>query len=209
MLQTVTDLKKLGLMTDGFIDNSTTTNRQKILKQFRDFKLWIFSNVYMHLYFNSFRYDTERDFYDAISNVRGIQPRQKYWEDIVSKLQNTINDIDEQKRQDNNDKISNIIIAITVFSIFQVLFQATDVLNSILGDDLSGHDIIKKVWTPPIIPESYTYILNNYILINLTVLFIVLGFYMALKTKLNNIIKIIFNFKSRLSHIVFSNIHKK
>lgn len=219
MIETVRGLKDLGLMTDAFIDKSTADHRQKILNQFRSFKLWLFSNVYMHLYFNSFRYDTERDFYVAISNVRGIQPRQQYWEEIVSKLQNTINDIDEQKRQDDGDKISNIVMAITIFSIFQVLFQTTDVLNKMIdsGDtqtanrvknithDISGSLDHSMVW------DIYSYMpfFNNQVLINLVAIFLVAVVYSLAKDNFRNLKGFIRSYKSKLPGIVYMYFFKR
>lgn len=86
----------------------------------------ILRNIEKYKHMNMLRYDTEQEFYQAISHVRGLQERQDYWEKLLNKIETKVSDVRERLRQDSEDRLNKLVLAIGFLSLFQVLFQATE-----------------------------------------------------------------------------------
>ena len=90
---------------------------------FRLFRLTVFNEVYKHLYSNVLRYDTERAFYDSVESARGTQQRRSYWEDVVDRLEKTIDDIRGHESEKSNRRLNTILYFLAAFGVVQILFD--------------------------------------------------------------------------------------
>lgn len=95
-------------------------------KAFRRFRLDTFEKVAKHRYFNVLRYDTERQFYEAIETVRGIQQREAYWASVVSDLEKTVDDLRENESKRSEQFLNRVLFYVTFLGVLQILFQLID-----------------------------------------------------------------------------------
>jgi hypothetical protein len=125
VLSLIEKLDRLGLRGATF----KSLQKRKIesaLDDFLKYRLTAFHDVRKHLHFNMFRYDTERQFFDEIERVRGTNPRRDHWEDVLKRLEETVQDIRNKLRQESDDRQSSLLVLVAFFSIFQVLFLVSE-----------------------------------------------------------------------------------
>ncbi|HEX7305156.1 hypothetical protein, partial [Lentzea sp.] len=99
---------------------------EETFNRFRRFRLTTFDEVHRHRYFNVLRYDTERDIYQSIEKVRGIQQREEYWARVVTDLESTIDDLREARQRRVDGSRNKLLAAVTVVGVLQVAFALLD-----------------------------------------------------------------------------------
>ena len=135
----------------------------RIVERFLAYRLTMFHEIETHVYFNAMRYDAERGIYGAVEKVRGIGPRKAYWADVLTRLGDTVGDIRAKQRQEGEDRIARLLAILTVFSIFQVLFQATDVVRKFIGRSIESKPWIgfaRNSFVPDYIDSAFLLLLS-------------------------------------------------
>ena len=92
----------------------------------RGVRLDTFNHVARHRYFNVLRYDTEREFYESIETVRGIQQREAYWAGVVSDLERTVDDLRGNEAQKSEKFLERVLFYVAFLGLLQVVFQLID-----------------------------------------------------------------------------------
>ncbi len=117
----------------------------KITNRFHAFRYRAFTIFIRHLYDNTFRYDTERDIYAELLNIRGVTNRFDRCKTLVEGLDMTLRDLAEEKRyreqarQRRSDlRLQNLVLLVGFAGIMQVLFQAADVAGKSTSMEFIG-----------------------------------------------------------------------
>lgn len=100
-------------------ENRLLTEAAESLK---DFRLDTFSRVHKHLSFNVFRYETEQTFFKRIETIRGTVARQKYWDDLLAQLSETIGSMLEDRQARTSQKLSWVGLVIAIVGLLQIVF---------------------------------------------------------------------------------------
>ena len=105
-------------------------NRQSRLTRAADrfytFRTDDYTKYQKHKYANVFRYDTERDLFQAVEARRGIHRKDQYLNSIVSNLEAQTRDLEGRLRAKVDRQFSLLLAAVSVFSVLQVLYQVLD-----------------------------------------------------------------------------------
>lgn len=104
----------------------STRVADEAFEAFRRFRLDTFNHVARHRYFNVLRYDTEREFYESIETVRGIQQREAYWAGVVSDLERTVDDLRGNEAQKSEKFLERVLFYVAFLGLLQVVFQLID-----------------------------------------------------------------------------------
>lgn len=106
---------------------------QKATAEFYQFRLKAFTFFKRHLYDNTLRYDTERDLFDDLQRIRGVETRLARCDSIVDGLDRTIKDLEDDKRYRDQaearkaeGRLSKLVGVVGLFSVAQASFQALD-----------------------------------------------------------------------------------
>jgi len=125
-----------------------TSELQKVTQPFYAFRYKAFAVYKRHLYLNTLRYDTERDVFEKLQQIRSTEPRPRRCDDITAGLDKTIQDIEEdrryqeQQRRAESDRILNFaVFGVALFSAFQVLYVIADKIGDV--ENLIRHTHIK------------------------------------------------------------------
>ena len=117
---------------------SKTSELQKVTQLFYAFRYKAFAVYKKHLYLNTLRYDTERDVFEKLQQIRSTEPRLRRCDDIAAGLDRTIQDIEEdrryqeQQRRAESDRILNFaVFGVALFSAFQVLYVIADKIGEL------------------------------------------------------------------------------
>jgi hypothetical protein len=78
-------------------------------------------------YANVFRYDTERDLFEAVEARRGTHRKEQYLDSIVSNLEAQTRDLEGRLRAKVDRQFSLLLAAVGIFSVLQVLYQVLDI----------------------------------------------------------------------------------
>ena len=117
-----------------------TSELKKATQPFYEFRYKAFAIYKRHLYINTFRYDTERDVFEQLQQIRGTESRLQRCDDIVIGLDKTIQDIEEDKRYQEqqqqaesnlkrieSDRILNLaVFGVGIFSALQVFYAIVE-----------------------------------------------------------------------------------
>ncbi len=122
------------LEDDGLLDpDAARANRaysthvaDEAFEAFRRFRLDTFNHIAKHRYFNVLRYDTEREFYESIETVRGIQQREEYWAKVVGELEQTVDDLRGNETQKSEKFLERVLFYVAFLGMLQVVFQLID-----------------------------------------------------------------------------------
>lgn len=111
---------------------------QKATGPFYRFRHRAFTFYKQHLHANTLRYDTERDVFDELQRIRGIETRLTRCDALVDGADRTIRDLEEDKRyRDQSEarraegRLQTVLLVVGVFALFQVLFQAVDAYRAL------------------------------------------------------------------------------
>ncbi|WP_353256675.1 hypothetical protein [Hyphomonas sp.] len=113
-------------------DVETLGNRGKLKSaagKFYSFRTGDYAAYYRDRYTNIFRYDTERDVFDSMMKLRGIERRNDYIEKLISNLENQTHDREQRIKQDDESLLTAGLGALGIFGFFQVAFDWADKLK--------------------------------------------------------------------------------
>ncbi|WP_202839790.1 hypothetical protein [Luteimonas saliphila] len=122
-------LERDGLLHADAIDDTraySTHVADEAFEAFRRFRLDTFNHVARHRYFNVLRYDTEREFYESIETVRGINQREEYWAKVVGELEQTVDDLRDNEAQKSEKFLERVLFYVAFLGMLQVVFQLID-----------------------------------------------------------------------------------
>jgi hypothetical protein len=130
-------------------DAADTRELKKATQPFYAFRYQAFTIYKRHLYSNTFRYDTERDLFDDLQRIRSTRSRLDRCDRILENLDKTIEDIEEDKRyQEQQDRavsdrsLNKAVFVVGAFSAMQAFYAALDAVK--LGD--ATHKVIAIVF---------------------------------------------------------------
>lgn len=81
-------------------------------------------------YTDIFRYDTERDVFAAVEKLRGTSRRSADLERVLSGLESETRDLEAQSLRRDEQRMNLLLGALGVFSVFQMMFQWRDELQT-------------------------------------------------------------------------------
>lgn len=91
-------------------------------EEIKEFRLETFDRVHKHLSFNIFRYETERSFFDAVIDVRGIKGRQSYWDGVLEHLTQTIDSLKDDRASRYGLRLAWLGFALALVGFLQLWF---------------------------------------------------------------------------------------
>lgn len=112
------------------LDKASPEDLHKIVTTFNKGRLKIFDEVARYLHINTFLYGTEQAFYKAVSADRYLEGRLERWDRFIQELSNVVGGAHELARQRVDRRTNKILYSIAVFSVFQVLFAATQSVHN-------------------------------------------------------------------------------
>ncbi len=119
----VLDLEALGLNSARLGPlRRNKTRMHEIVGKFDEHRLEIFETVEKYTHLNVFRYDTEQNFFKAIERVRGLSDRQRHWDEVLSRLESTVNDIRGKARESAEDLLNEMVFVLSVLGVLQVVY---------------------------------------------------------------------------------------
>ena len=95
--------------------------------RFYAFRTGDYTRYQKHKYTNVFRYDTERDLFEAVEARRGTHRKDAYLDRIVTNLEAQTRDLEGRLRSKVDRQFSLLLGAVGVFSVLQVLYQVLDI----------------------------------------------------------------------------------
>lgn len=98
-------------------------------EKFYDFRTGKYAAYYRDRYTNIFRYDTERDVFDSMMQLRGIERRNDYIEKLIFNLESQTHDREARIKQDEDRLLTAGLGALGIFGFFQVAFDWADKLK--------------------------------------------------------------------------------
>ncbi len=113
-------------------DVETLGNQGKLKRaagKFYAFRTGDYAAYYRDRYTNIFRYDTERDVFDSMMQLRGIERRNDYIEKLISNLESQTHDREERIKQDDEKLLTAGLGALGIFGFFQVAFDWAEKLK--------------------------------------------------------------------------------
>lgn len=122
-------LERDGLLHADAVDSGraySTHVADEAFEAFRRFRLDTFNHIARHRYFNVLRYDTEREFYESIETVRGINQREEYWARVVGELEQTVDDLRGNETQKSEKFLERVLFYVAFLGMLQVVFQLID-----------------------------------------------------------------------------------
>jgi hypothetical protein len=144
----------------------------KATSQFYYFRLKAFTVFKRHLYDNTLRYDTERDLYDDLERIRGIGTRIARCESVVTGLDRTIKDLEDDKRyreqreaRHAENRLSKLVGVVGLFSVAQASFQAVDAYRGLFEGEKPKCSFESWRGWPPFCPEPTAADLSSLLLL--------------------------------------------
>jgi hypothetical protein len=95
--------------------------------RFYTFRTSDYTKYQKHKYANVFRYDTERDLFNAVEARRGTHRKDEYLNAIVTNLEAQTRDLEGRLRAKVDRQFSLLLAAVGIFSVLQVLYQVLDI----------------------------------------------------------------------------------
>ncbi len=97
--------------------------------KFYAFRTGDYAAYYRDRYTNIFRYDTERDVFESMMQLRGIERRNEYIEKLISNLESQTHDREARIKQDDEKLLTAGLGALGIFGFFQVAFDWAEKLK--------------------------------------------------------------------------------
>jgi len=111
-------------------DANFNKHHKKTVETFYDFRRTTLQDYHRYKYENVFRYDTERDCFAALEDVRGTQRKADRLEKIVESLATMTNDLENRRSAKKTEQFTIILVAIGFFGILLVFFEIHKILES-------------------------------------------------------------------------------
>jgi hypothetical protein len=125
------------------LDIETSNAEQRLSRaadRFYAFRTGDYTKYQKYKYANVFRYDTERDLFEAVEARRGTHRKDEYLNSIVTNLEAQTRDLEGRLRSKVDRQFSLLLAAVGVFSVLQVLYQVLDISTRGI-DKVSSHPI--------------------------------------------------------------------
>ncbi len=135
----------------------SASDLQHAIAKFYEFRLKAFTFYKQHLYDNTLRYDTERDLFNELQRIRGIETRLARCEALVDGIDRTIKDLeDDQRYREQSEarraesRLQQLVFVVGVVALAQALFQAVDAYRGLFeGRDGSAPRCDLARWRTP------------------------------------------------------------
>ena len=108
--------------------------------RFYGFRTGDYTKYQKHKYANVFRYDTERDLFNAVEARRGTHRKDEYLNAIVTNLEAQTRDLEGRLRAKVDRQFSLLLAAVGIFSVLQVLYQVLDISTRGMDQHLAQAD---------------------------------------------------------------------
>jgi hypothetical protein len=105
----------------------------EVARRFHDFRIGPFSDYQRYKYTSVFRYDSERDLFEAVEKFRGTHRKDAYLSNIVNNLEAQTRDLEGRQRAKVDRQFSLLLAAVGLFSVLQVLYQVLDISTDTSG----------------------------------------------------------------------------
>jgi hypothetical protein len=92
-------------------------------KRFYHFRMHVQANYYRDRYVGVFRYDTEKDVFDAVEQTRGTKRKSDYLEQLVSNTESQTRDLEARILKKDEAAIGGLLGALGIFGFFGLLFN--------------------------------------------------------------------------------------
>ncbi len=129
-------------------EDTDTRELKKATQPFYAFRYQAFTVYKRHLYANTFRYDTERHLFDELEQIRSTGPRLAFCDRILEGLDKTIEDIEEDKRYQEQQNtatsdrsLNKAVFVVGAFSALQAFYAGLDAMKL----EGAAHDIAAHV----------------------------------------------------------------
>lgn len=102
---------------------------KKAANAFYAFRTGAYSDFHLARYQNHFRYDTERDVFASLERLRGTSRRETMLESLVQNMESQTRDLEARTSKQDEQRLSLLIGALGIFSLFQLAFNWADSLR--------------------------------------------------------------------------------
>jgi len=116
---------------------------------FYAFRTGEYAAYYRDRYMNVFRYDTEAEVFEKMTQLRGIGRRNDYIERLISNMESQTRDREARINKRDENAMNLMLGALGLFGFFQLTFQWSSILNPDAGGVVSGQPGLS--WTPPFV----------------------------------------------------------
>ncbi|MBY9066601.1 hypothetical protein K1X12_06800 [Hyphomonas sp. WL0036] len=124
---------------------------KRAAEAFYAFRTGDYANYYRDRYMNVFRYDTESEVFEKMTQLRGIGRRNDYIERLISNMESQTRDREARLAKKDETAMNLLLGALGVFGFFQLAMMWADKLR-----DLSRNDAVTVSlgWMPPFLELS-------------------------------------------------------
>ena len=124
---------------------------KRAAEAFYAFRTGDYAGYYRDRYMNVFRYDTEAEVFEKMTQLRGIGRRNDYIERLISNMESQTRDREARIAKKDETSMSLLLGALGVFGFFQLAMMWADKLR-----DLSRNDEVSVSlgWAPPFLELS-------------------------------------------------------
>lgn len=124
---------------------------KRAAEAFYAFRTGDYANYYRDRYMNVFRYDTESEVFEKMTQLRGIGRRNDYIERLISNMESQTRDREARLAKNDETAMNLLLGALGVFGFFQLAMMWADKLR-----DLSRNDqvSVSLSWLPPFLNLS-------------------------------------------------------
>jgi hypothetical protein len=124
---------------------------KRAAEAFYAFRTGDYAGYYRDRYMNVFRYDTEAEVFDKMTQLRGIGRRNDYIERLISNMESQTRDREARIAKKDETSMSLLLGALGVFGFFQLAMMWADKLRDLSrNDDVS----VSLGWAPPFLELS-------------------------------------------------------
>ena len=150
---------------------------KRAAEAFYAFRTGAYANYYRDRYMNVFRYDTEAEVFDRMTELRGIGRRNEYIERLVSNMESQTRDREARLAKKDETSMNVLLGALGVFGFFQLAMMWADKLRDLKRND----DVeVSLSWLPPFLNLSGGNLSQPWNEFSVFVLYSSMGFTIAL-----------------------------
>lgn len=136
----------------GKVEDYGQRNRlSRAAQAFYAFRTGSYADYYRYRYMNFFRYDTEAEVFEKLTQLRGIGRRNDYVERLISNMESQTRDREARLAKKDETSMNLLLGALGVFGFFQLAMVWADKLRALQTvDDVS----VDFNWMPPFLHLS-------------------------------------------------------
>jgi hypothetical protein len=121
---------------------------KKAAEAFYAFRTGEYAAYYSDRYMNVFRYDTESEVFEKMTQLRGIGRRNDYIERLITNMESQTRDREARINKGDENAMNLLLGALGLFGFFQLTFQWSSTLNPQVG---VVSDEPSLGWAPPFV----------------------------------------------------------